>query len=51
MEHVGILSDLDEKLMSTIIMVIKSQKSKPGKEERIKEFLDGSGVGTPSSQC
>lgn len=51
MEHVGILSELDEKLMSTIIMVIKSQKSKPGKEEHIKEFLDGSGVGTPSSQC
>ena len=51
MEHVGILSELDEKLMSTIIMVIKSQKSKPGKEEHIKEFLDGSGVGTPSSHC
>ena len=51
MEHVGILSELDEKLMSTIIMVIKSQKSKPGKEEHIKEFLGGSGVRTPSSQC
>lgn len=51
MEHVGILSELDEKLMSTIIMVIKSPKSKPGKEEHIKEFLGGSEVRTPSSHC
>lgn len=51
LEHVGILSELDEKLMSTIIMGIKSPKPKPGKEEHIKEFLGGSGVRTPGSHC
>lgn len=50
-KHVGILPELDKKLMSTLIMVIKSQKSKPGKEEHIKEFLGGSGVRTPCSYC
>ena len=51
MKHVGILPELDEKLMSTLIMVIKSSKSKPGKEEHIKEFLGGSGVRIPCSHC